>query len=166
MTEDFPCSICGIQVNTDAIFCNSCELWVHFKCNHLSQAEINSLVDSDDSDPWSCIKCNLNALNHVDNSCDYYDISSFNTRNFDQKLLSFLHLNISSSDKHFVNFHTMLQSLNHPFKIIGITETRIKSEDIDFPIENFESFHTQLKLMRVGLLYTSLQVLSHSVGKI
>ena len=36
----------------------------------------------------------------------------------------------------------MLHSLNHPFKIIGITETRIKSEGIDFPIEGLKSFHT------------------------
>ena len=33
-------------------------------------------------------------------------------------------------------------SLNHSFKVIGITETRIKSEGIDFKIDNYSSFHT------------------------
>ena len=108
MDEVFSCSICGKQVITDAIFCNSCELWVHQECNHLSQAEFQELADSGNSDPWSCIKCNLNALNHVQNSCEYFDISSFNSQNFDEKSLSFLHLNICSLDKHFDNFHTFL----------------------------------------------------------
>ena len=57
-------------------FCNFCELWVHPDCNHLSQTEFQELVDSDDSEPWTCIRCNLNALNHVDNSCEYFDTLS------------------------------------------------------------------------------------------
>ena len=142
MIEDFPCSICGEQVYIDGIFCNSCEMWVHFKCNHLNQVEIDSLVDSDDSEPWACIKCNINALNYIDNSCEYYDSSSFISKNFDHKSLSFMHLNISSCDKHFDNFHTFLHNLKFPFDIIGLTETRIKSESIDFPIEELEPFHT------------------------
>ena len=143
LDEDFPCSICGKQVITDAIFCNSCELWVHQECNHLSQAEFQELADSGNSDPWSCIKCNLNALNHVQNSCEYFDISSFNSQNFDEKSLSFLHLNICSLDKHFDNFHTFLsEKINHNFKVIGITETRIKSNQVEYDIENYKPFHT------------------------
>ena len=32
--------------------------------------------------------------------------------------------------------------MNHSFKVIGLTETRIKSEDITFKIDNYSSFHT------------------------
>ena len=142
MLEDFPCSVCGKQVNTDAIFCNSCDLWVHFKCSQLDQSEIDFLINSEDSEPWTCIKCNLNTLNHFNNSCEYYDISSFQSLNLDHRSLSFLHLNISSCSKHFDNFHTFLHNLNYSFNVIGISETRIKSDGLDFPLENLESFHT------------------------
>ena len=129
MLEESPCSICGKQVNTDGVFCNSCNLWVHPDCNHLGEVEFKILIDSDDSEPWSCIKCNLNALNHADNRCEYFDAESFNSHNFENKHLSFLHLNISSLDKHFDNFDTFLQSINHCFKVIGLTETRINFVD-------------------------------------
>lgn len=142
MTEDYPCSVCGKQVISDAIFCNSCDSWVHFQCNHLSKSDFDSLVKSDESEPWSCIKCNFDALNHVDNSCEFYDVPSFNSKNLNDKNLSFLHLNISSSDKHFDNFDTFLKSLNHTFKIIGISETRIRSGNTDFPLQDYKAFHT------------------------
>ena len=64
MLEESPCSICGKQVNTDGVFCNSCNLWVHPDCHHLGEVEFKILIDSDDFEPWSCIKCNLNALNY------------------------------------------------------------------------------------------------------
>ena len=142
-SESYPCSICGKEVtNDDAILCNSCDLWVHPDCNCLSRSEFDDLVNSEDSEPWSCLKCNLNALSHVDNSCEYFDVSSFNSENFGINSLSFLHSNICSLDKHFDNFYAFLNSLNHSFKVIGLTETRIKSEDINFKIDNYSSFHT------------------------
>ena len=54
----FPCSICNKSVDNDAIFCNFCEHWVHPKCNQLNTLEFNKLVESDDSEAWSCFKCN------------------------------------------------------------------------------------------------------------
>ena len=54
----FPCSICNKEVSNDAIFCNFCNSWVHRKCNHLSISDFNKLVESDDSEVWSCYRCN------------------------------------------------------------------------------------------------------------
>ena len=54
----YPCSICTKSVKNDAIFCNFCEHWVHPKCNHLSKIDFNKLVESDETEAWSCYKCN------------------------------------------------------------------------------------------------------------
>lgn len=56
--NSFPCSICDKQVRSDTIFCDYCELWVHRKCNFLSKSDFQKLVESDNSDLWSCFKCN------------------------------------------------------------------------------------------------------------
>jgi len=54
----FPCSICDKQVrdSVDAIFCDFCKLWVH----RLSKSDFQTLVQSSDSEIWSCLKCNCN----------------------------------------------------------------------------------------------------------
>ena len=59
--------------------------------------------------------------------CKYLDCDNFN-RTFPEnksKNLSFFHLNINSLPKHFENLNCYLNSLQHKFKIIGISETRI-----------------------------------------
>ena len=63
----FPCSICNYDVkhNHKAIFCTSCDQWVHIKCNNISVDEYKKLQlhNSDnpesESDPWFCMKCVL-----------------------------------------------------------------------------------------------------------
>ena len=58
--------------------------------------------------------------------CKYYDIDEFNTKfnNFSREF-SVFHMNIASLPKHFDSLTNLLESLNHSFKVIGITETRI-----------------------------------------
>ena len=171
-SNNFPCSVCGKQVKNIGIFCNICNLWVHRDCNLLSKSDFKKLVDSDDTDTWSCLKCNSTIFpmngsicnppledynedenNHVQimqdffgtKNCKYYDIANFNSENFSNKWVSFLHLNITSIRKHFDNLEAFLYSLNHKFKIIGLTETRIFSSDIFFDLPNYNFFHTPTK---------------------
>ena len=54
------------------------------------------------------------------------------------------------------NFGAFLNKLNHSFKVIGITESCIKSVGIDFPILNYKAFHTPTEADAGG---TSLYIL-------
>ena len=126
------CSICNKLIKNDAIFCNSCELWVHPKCNRLNADDFKKLVQTDDSKAWSCYKCNctlfpLNTddsyfnspnIEHLDfdssltrsqfyeNSealdCRYYDSSTFNDKFSTKSALSSF-------------FHLNINSLNLHF---------------------------------------------------
>ena len=54
-----PCSICSKSVrnNQKGIQCDTCMLWVHAKCNGISDTEYVLLGSSDDF--WSCLVCNV-----------------------------------------------------------------------------------------------------------
>ena len=56
-----PCSICEKRVydNQKSIQCNNCDLWVHKKCEGLSDDEFQKLVEEDDDIPWSCMICQI-----------------------------------------------------------------------------------------------------------
>ena len=55
----YPCSIClkAVASNHRALFCNCCEKWVHIKCNFISPAKYNELIEEDDEEPWLCFNC-------------------------------------------------------------------------------------------------------------
>ena len=167
-----PCSICGKQVSGDSIFCNSCNCWVHPNCNLLSKSEFDLRVNLDDTESWCCLKCSCGSLpeacfvkdpsvfpnsnyNHGNNNCNFYDISSFNHKQFDNNCLSFLHTNICSLNKHFDNLQAFLNSLNHNFKVIGVSENRIKSDEIHYNLEGYKTYITPTKSEEGG---TSLYI--------
>ena len=56
-----PCSICEKRVydNQKSIQCNDCDLWVHKKCEGISDDEFQKLVEEDDEIPWSCMICQI-----------------------------------------------------------------------------------------------------------
>ena len=70
----FLCSICIKQVkeNCDAIFCDLCGKWVHRKCNELNLKDFNVIVDTPESETWSCLKCNCEIFpfNNLDTVID------------------------------------------------------------------------------------------------
>ena len=39
MTPKFPCGVCykAVAKNHNAVYCDSCNLWVHIKCNNLTK---------------------------------------------------------------------------------------------------------------------------------
>ena len=57
----FPCSICEKSVNKNqkSVYCNNCDLWVHKKCEGLSDDEFQKLVEEDDEVPWFCLVCQI-----------------------------------------------------------------------------------------------------------
>lgn len=55
-TYKYPCTRCEtLRRNQKEIQCNSCDLWCHTKCTHMSDDAYYKLASSNDS--WSCIKC-------------------------------------------------------------------------------------------------------------
>ena len=52
-----PYGICSGSVakNHNAIYCDSCDRWVHIKCNFLDEKTYRKLQK--DTNPWCCVKC-------------------------------------------------------------------------------------------------------------
>ena len=53
----FPCGVCSKSVanNNRALCCDSCDKWVHMKCNFLNKKTYQKLQK--DESPWFCINC-------------------------------------------------------------------------------------------------------------
>ena len=53
----FPCGVCSKPVasNHNALCCDSCDKWVHIKCNFLNKKTYQKLQN--DKTPWFCINC-------------------------------------------------------------------------------------------------------------
>ena len=45
--------------NQQSIQCSPCKSWVHHKCNGITKAEFDILVEEDDDIPFHCILCNI-----------------------------------------------------------------------------------------------------------
>ena len=60
----YPCSICNKPVlkNQCAIECDSCELWVHNKCNGTSSDEYETIKTLGELAAWECLKCKTRLL--------------------------------------------------------------------------------------------------------
>ena len=45
--------------NQQSVQCSLCKNWVHLKCNSITKAEFDILVEEDDDIPFHCILCNI-----------------------------------------------------------------------------------------------------------
>ena len=57
MPVKFPCKICekAVAGNHRAVCCDTCNIWVHIKCNRINTQTCNILKKENAS--WSCIEC-------------------------------------------------------------------------------------------------------------
>ena len=57
MTPEFPCGVCykAVAKNHNAVCCDSCNLWVHKKCNNLTKFCYRKMQTS--QEPWYCKNC-------------------------------------------------------------------------------------------------------------
>ena len=81
------------------------------------------------------------------NRCEYHLENSFNQNitklNISSKSFSIIHTNIRSISKNLNNFDTYLNSLNHEFSVIGLSETWLKPDTVDiFGLDGYNSEHT------------------------
>ena len=81
-------------------------------------------------------------------SSKYYTPSEFLASKFDRDKFSIFHLNIASINAHIDDLRILLDLLGHSFKIIGITETKIRESvepTVNIDIEGYEFKHTPTK---------------------
>ena len=104
----------------------------------------------------------INAFTEIEEtSCKYHTIDQLNEINIAKpsKKLSLMHLNISFLPYHFDELSEFLNDLTIKFKIIGITETRLRSEKsrlTDTNLPNYNIVNMPTKANKGGaLLYIS-----------
>ena len=60
MVVQFPCSICNkcVRKTDRSICCDICDKWVHIKCNSITPARYNKLLeDPENTESFFCISC-------------------------------------------------------------------------------------------------------------
>lgn len=147
-----------------SFFCDFCQNWYHHECNlpmTTHEYNVSSCLNCNcELFPFSlCYDLSSNSKSNYlhpnfrtisaierfakdeqsseDNvKCNYYTNEDFNS-SFSglSSYLSFLHLNISSLPKHLDELDTLLNSLDHNFKVLGISETRLTETSIPHNIE-------------------------------
>ena len=117
----------------------------------MNTAQATSSTDNLESNINGCDDILSNFLAD-DIDCKYYDTSHFNSLSFPNNSLSFFHLNISSLSKHFDELQILFNSLNHSFKIIAISETRIQSSSHSITLPGYETFSTPTEAAAGGTL--------------
>ena len=153
----FPCGVClkPVANNHNALCCDSCDKWIHIKCNLLNKYTYKKLQK--DNSPWFCINCtkdqlpfhsqsNSNFLNghfttlqnitfedllknlDLEEDCpssEYYTPNEFSQVKLNKSNL-FIHLNISSLSYHIDELNLFLSQIKHKPKIIAISESKIR----------------------------------------
>jgi hypothetical protein len=74
----------------------------------------------------------------------YYTPAEFISTKLPKSSFTMVHLNIASLQGHIDELRSLLTLLNHPFDVIGITETRLYDESplTEIQIDGFDFFHT------------------------
>ncbi len=74
----------------------------------------------------------------------YYTPAEFISTKLPKTSFTMVHLNIASLQGHIDELRSLLTLLNHPFDVIGITETRLYDESplTEIQIDGFDFFHT------------------------
>ena len=70
-----PCTFChkNVNVNFRRLFCMSCNLWSHIKCNGTSVNEYNNLLKEGKDSPWLCAKCSIKEREEMFPFCSVSD---------------------------------------------------------------------------------------------
>ena len=149
----YPCSKCSKGIRTSAVLCTNCEMWIHGKCEGISNTAIKSLSN----DPtlrshFVCVVCR-NKNNNLDLTEDdqivaessfqfqeehVHDISLDDYSSiFKQKGLHFIHLNCNSLLSKIEELRTFIVSTSP--HIICFSETKLDKSisDREIAIENY-----------------------------
>lgn len=103
---------------------------------------VRSLIDKLPGQPVTFKDLHFNK-----NISGYHDIDEFLERSFDTtSTFGVFHLNIASLTKHYEELSVLMKLLKYPFKIIGISETRLTkdmNESMNLELEEYFSIDTR-----------------------
>ena len=81
----YPCSICykAVRNNQGGVQCDSCDSWVHNKCNGTTAEEYEILKLSEVTQTWECLVCMLsrNLVTVLFTLCDNTELRNINSCN-------------------------------------------------------------------------------------
>ena len=157
MTENLFFPICEkfVTDKCNSIFCNSCNSWVHQRCNLLSNSDFEKLTKSNDSDSWFCLHCNSNIFP------------------FNKQHEPVLPPNLSTSNSHFLEYKSLFSDLNKLTHTLDedLSTTCMYYEPGEFSsIKNknkcLSAFHLNIASMNAHFddLCTLLSQLNHNFG--
>ena len=74
----------------------------------------------------------------------YFTPSEFFEQKFSAKTFSMIHINIASLSKHIDGLRSFICTLNHPFDVIGVMETRLYDDNplVNIEIDGYVFRHT------------------------
>ena len=109
-------------------------------------------------------------------SSKYFTPSEFLQSKIDPKKFSIVHINIASLSKHIDELRNLVHALEHPFDIIGITETRLHENDplVNINIDGYEFRHTPTSTqcggagiyVKTGYEFDVINELSQSINNV
>ena len=125
---------------------NSNKLFIPFELNDNENLPIH------DADPD--LQFYPSMCNRTLNACDYHLEDSFNQNisklNISSRSYPIIHTNIRSAPKNLNNFESYLDTLNHEFSVIGLSESWLKPATVDlFGLDGYKSEHT-FRPLRTG----------------
>ena len=86
-------------------------------------------------------------IDHMTDKCSYFTEEGFQTLTSSNVEFSLIHLNIRSLRKHFQDLTCYLESLNHQFDVVALSETWIKETD-NMELFTLHNFHPPVTLNR------------------
>ena len=119
---------------------------------------LNDTITQNNSDPDTNFYNDISLQNNV---ADYYcpnevlhKINSFEQQPGFNNNFSALHINARSLNKNIENFKTMLNDINHEFKILAITESWLKNSDFiknaNFDLPNYSKISYERSTEKTG----------------
>ena len=102
----YPCSLCckSVKNNQRSIYCDNCHLWIHKKCEGLTDTEYQKLDGEDDDIPYSCLICRIREMSET---FPFGLLSNFD-------LLDLYEIDLPSLLKIFLVFETQSKLTNLP----------------------------------------------------
>ena len=148
---NFPCIVCEKGVRSKGVFCTQCGLWVHPKCDKISEAEYKILkkLSLTKHFKYTCKTCenkndniNTSLLNPLDDSVSEetpdFVLTEEKWLHFKNRGLHFLHININSLLSKIDELRQIAKKSNAT--IIGITESKLDKSvtDEEVKIEGYK----------------------------
>ena len=141
----FPCKVCtkSCKANQNCIYCDICELWLHFNCTDLTTTQFKYYTESS-SMPFYCMSCIAKNLpldclgSHATaylpmlNEEEYISVNDlekhFSACSYNSNDLTLLHLNTRSLRKNIHQVEEIISLMPNSPDIIAITETKLNSK--------------------------------------